>query len=120
MIKVIELYKLMTRNFTRNSNAIIKLKLVGDKKKYDINGFYAGYSIEYGNVIVVHTEYNDKPALTVGLLTQWLYEHKGSWNENTPLLYDNSVGCNLITGIKVNKTSVTLEVDIFKNEVNIN
>ena len=115
MVKAIDLYRTMKHYFRKGSDAKIKIKIAGDRKRYDINEFCTGYMVEYGNVIIVGKECNDKPVLTVDTLAQLLSEHRVYWNENTTLLYNNGVRCNLITEIKISRTSLTLEVDVFKN-----
>lgn len=110
MLYVKNLIDLVRINYPLGSQAKLCLKVKGDRRKYPLNGLYQGYLESGTHFVAFHNQSDSNPISVTDLLS---YPFTG----NELLIYNNSVECNLITGIKIEKNSVILAVDIFDNIV---
>ena len=110
MIKVKDILSRLRKTYSVTSKAKLLLKVNGTAKKYQLNGLYYG-TLENGiTFVAVHNLSEEKNLLVTDFIKQLMVD-TSMWNENSVLIYDNSVECNPILDVKMTTSSVTLIVD---------
>ena len=110
MLNTKSLFTLLRNNYSLVKQSSLYLKVKRDRKLYPLTNFYTGYLESGQQFVAFHNQTEGNPIKIADLLT---CPFKGY----EILVYDNSVECNLITDIKIQKNKVVLGVDIFNNVV---
>ena len=117
MIKVKELVSKIKSNYALTSKAKMYLRVQGDNKKYILNGYYPGVLETGERFIALHNQNESSETILAIDFAHDLIVNNHLWDDTSILTYDNSVECNMISDIKLTKSSVTLIVAGFKPEV---